>query len=858
VRLTSLTLCLAALAGCGPFEKLFPGPEPGPSAYETPAPTSRPSNTYPAPTAPPDNYYPAPTATPDHPFPAPTAPPVVPSGTYAPQAPVSLSTTPEKKTMTSTAGEATTLVLSDGTEVYAPALNTPFSLTLEKQSNTLPLAYEGLQKTGSLRVLNLQNLQSNTATFPVTIRFPASEAGNIHRNTLGVARVADILVNGVLQKDHFTLLPAVVDSQGQIKAIDYLFSQTSGMKVLQSSESPAGIAIAKATLKYFLVTQQANLNWAAAPELVRMVPDQALLEKRKPLNKLAAKERSFEEKKCVRNVVVLVHGHNEAEKDGYLGKPDVAAPWNFSYKRDVWTPLYYSFLTTPGLDTKSSCTAFYEYVYPSFRSAFDSLGPDLATKIKAEMQPLLANPDADPNLLIVAHSMGGLVARAGIQQFDAPLHKAFQRLLTWGTPHHGSILSSLAYVMNAGSHYSLLGQADADSSEILSRLVQNYVQIEAPGARDLRWDNARPLRLNEWFEKGPTQPDNDAVYSLTAGTRIYNTKLKALNETDLYASPSGSGLKNRVGQLKYYFAYGRTDKTLIDSMIGIGATAARRLIKNPDSIFDENFKISENDGAVPVTSAGGEGLNAERERFTGVDHEEFYGAARGPSVYDGASTFEQPSIGAQIADMTFNKLYLTNSALSDFFKCDPTIKSISPLQGEGGTAVQIKGQCFNNADDKLAVYFNNQKAQNIAVKNCSEITVNAPANVSSGDVKVVANGQTSNGVRFSTSAQQTQDLCKNMTVPGIWSVVLTTKTGTTINATLTAAADGSFTSATGGKGNWELSPDLDQGGWYVSFIYYTSNTRFEGHTQEPSCELKGKHYSGIISEVDGDWTGQRN
>jgi hypothetical protein len=437
------------------------------------------------------------------------------------------------------------------------------------------------------------------------------------------------------------------------------------------------------------------------------------------------------------------------------------------------------------------------------------------------------------------------------------LHKAFQRLLTWGTPHHGSILSSLAYVMNAGSHYSLLGQADADTSEILSRLVQNYVQIEAPGARDLRWDNSRPLRLNEWFEKGPTQPDNDAVYSLTEGTRIYNTKLKAMNETDIYASPSGSGSRNKLGQLKYYFAYGRTDKIFTDGMIGIGATAARRLIKNPDSIFDDHFKISENDGAVPVTSAGGEGLNAERERFTGIDHEAFYGAARGPAVYGGASTFEQPSEGAQIADMTFAKLYLTSSSFADYFKCDPYIKSISPLQGEGGTAVQIKGHCFNNADDKLAVYFNHVKAQNITVKNCHEITATAPANVTSGDVTVVANGLTSKGVRFNTTAQQNQDLCKNFTVPGIWPIVLITDTGTTINATLTAAADGSFFSSSGGRGNWESSPD-PKGGWYVSFIYYTSNTRFEGHTQEPGCQLKGKHYSGIISEVDGDWTGQRN
>jgi hypothetical protein len=97
---------------------------------------------------------------------------------------------------------------------------------------------------------------------------------------------------------------------------------------------------------------QENINMVRPSQPVRMVPNAEFPIMRAPLETLPAAQQEAEKKKPVRNVVVLIHGHNEREKAGNYDK-DVGRPWYFSYKRDVWTKLYEAFLAEQG--TRNPC-----------------------------------------------------------------------------------------------------------------------------------------------------------------------------------------------------------------------------------------------------------------------------------------------------------------------------------------------------------------------------------------------------------------------------------------------------------------------------------------------------------------------
>ena len=658
---------------------------------------------------------------------------------------VSGHTTPETKKITSSPGEETTLALTDGTTVSAPSLSETFTMTAKRQTNKIKLSDDSLKSTGSMRVVTYDNLHLDTEYFPVTITFPSSEYGSINKDTLAVARIADVIIDGELKKDYLTLLSADVDSSGTITATDIFLPVTNG--VTFSSSVKAGVSglnyqtagAIETTVKYVLVTIQANINWNQPALLLRMIPDSSLPAKRKPIDKLSATDKEKEEKKCIRNVIVLVHGHNEAEKTGgqLFFDSDADAPWFFSYKRDVWTPLYDAFITKHDKNVQSGCTVFYEYIYPSWRSAFDYSGPDLANKLKSELKGLLSSKDADPNILIVAHSMGGLVARSAIQQGDTDFHKAFQSLVTWGAPHRGSAIVSLSYVLTSPVPYLLQGFDPATQMGYAKSAVETYLQIDTPGTRDLRWDNSRPLALDKLFSP-PVKTGEIGVYRLDKGTRLYSEKTRLFNDNDVYGTPALNGANNKWGGLKYNFAYGITTKYApVDGVTGIaaGATMTRSLIATPEQQY-LGVNINENDGAVPITSMAAEGLVGYRWNLGDTDHEEYYGTEKGPAV----------------AESTFGWLSIFADDKKDFFKCDPFITSLSPSEGAVGSQVTIKGRCFNDsADNKLTVSFGGTTADTIQVTSCNEINATVPEGAATGNVVVTSGGVASNDVPFTVT-----------------------------------------------------------------------------------------------------------
>ena len=82
---------------------------------------------------------------------------------------------------------------------------------------------------------------------------------------------------------------------------------------------------------------------------------------------------------------------------------------------------------------------------PLFGS-IDALVPKLDTRIEA----ICAETGAS-RVMIVAHSMGGLVARAYLAREGATSHSSrIARLVTLGSPHHGTELGRLGFGTNAG------------------------------------------------------------------------------------------------------------------------------------------------------------------------------------------------------------------------------------------------------------------------------------------------------------------------------------------------------------------------------------------------------------------------
>ncbi|WP_338758769.1 alpha/beta fold hydrolase [Massilia sp. METH4] len=107
---------------------------------------------------------------------------------------------------------------------------------------------------------------------------------------------------------------------------------------------------------------------------------------------------------------------------------------------------------------------------------------DYVAQVECAVQRLLAATGA-PRVVIVCHSMGGLVARAWLRR-HGPMHVA--RIVTIGTPHHGTGLASLGIGENArqmrqdGEWLAQLAADDAPHRELITSIWSWHDNIVAP------------------------------------------------------------------------------------------------------------------------------------------------------------------------------------------------------------------------------------------------------------------------------------------------------------------------------------------------------------------------------------------
>jgi hypothetical protein len=681
---------------------------------------------------------------------------------FAPQPVFPGTTTPEAQSATTSTSQSTQVTLSDGSSVTFPATSEPMNFTFERQSNTLEFnsnELESLQKsaaaassegeyefTGSMRVVTLPS-EGLPADFALHFVLPAREYGEINPDTINIYRESACLDGS--QQIRRTL-SSVRAPNGDIFFSDPYLSWDA------ISHNISEVACIRSS-KYVYMTFQRSLNWHNKPSLVRMAINPT--GNRVPLSTLSADEQDKELKKCSQNVVVLVHGHNEAEKAGF-SNAEVEAPWLFSYKKDMWNYMYKELNNLP--DSNALCTVFYEYIYPSYRPVFageGNTGDDLAEQLEDVFQPLF-DKNIDPKLFIVTHSQGGLVARAAVQKFSPALHKAFQKMVSWGTPHHGSVISSFRYAFE-GPYEGIPSNSFWNPLGIGTSLVLNidylkrYMltqQLDTLGARDLRWDGIRSLSLPDIFQLVTWGPSaaltnaNDAKYNIKDGTWVYNKNLYDLNSNDYYKYADGSKA-NLPGNKKYTFLYGLTSKLaplipfnglLLSDFCEtcLGQRITRLGLPHPDEEYLPGITMASGDGASPAISMRADGIDGEYIYVGDIDHEEYYSS----KLFDGGPETK----GTITAERTMDALKLSDSKYSCL-----VIESLTPTFGRIGDTVTITGKGFGAQQLTGTVTFNGIVASAISSWSDTSIVATVPAIMATTcDVVVKLGDAWSNAVKF--------------------------------------------------------------------------------------------------------------
>ena len=593
---------------------------------------------------------------------------------YTPHPVVNGTTTEEKKEITVSAGNDASIVFSDSCSVLIPGLKSNAKVILKKQTNTIKLGLPGIETSGYMVSLTVRLSDNNTAAKPV-ITIPRSQVGDINPATVNMVRISDVLgPDGQVINNMVQFLPVTRDKAGNYVALDYMFPFTapspgSGMAATGSVLARLGQMLVPEAMaqdenkyhqdfalignvRYTIITFQGDINWEKNPRLIQMTPARNSSHSRRPAT---VPERTKHTKPVV-NIIVLVHGHNEEEQTGNVGSltNDV---WEISYKRDMWDYIYKYYLDkkdksiSADKNKEDDCTLFYEFIYPSYRPIYTpvptgtsnilphrTLGQDLGEALNKEL--IEKNPQVAQmiknnipfNIYIVSHSMGGLVCRAGLRYLDQSLVKNFRQLITWGTPHQGSPLTTLRYMMAAGFDVSIAGYAyypDMYGNGL--GWLSNWAVIDAPGSRDLRWTNGSAgvekfFKYDRFFKENSVEKFEGKEWDLRTGSMFYNENLKRFNEKETFADRftfftgnTGKIAEVHKGNNPLSKAYYLVEAKFVHGEIAIGAYFLRLLA--------EDDKMIANDGASPVYSQGGFGLFPPPKTVDmgDMNHEEFYG-----------------------------------------------------------------------------------------------------------------------------------------------------------------------------------------------------------------------------------------
>jgi pimeloyl-ACP methyl ester carboxylesterase len=184
----------------------------------------------------------------------------------------------------------------------------------------------------------------------------------------------------------------------------------------------------------------------------------------------------------------------------------------YSYARGVSEEIV-KYLTNMGLESKYE---FYAYAYDPDYDIYNYSAYSLAQYINR----YFANSDT---LILIAHSMGGIVARVYAKYYK-PSNKVIKRIVTLGTPHHGTPFANLIF----GGY---------------------VVPFVVPINPWLRWDNLYwtwAMYLHFYLFNG--NPYLDALnYNYPNWSRVYNFVGYSISSSHPLYYVTGSGLLSFMG-----------------------------------------------------------------------------------------------------------------------------------------------------------------------------------------------------------------------------------------------------------------------------------------------------------------------
>jgi len=171
-----------------------------------------------------------------------------------------------------------------------------------------------------------------------------------------------------------------------------------------------------------------------------------------------------------RKPLLLIHGW-QAPKAEEGRNPAIIRDYEHN-EFDYWHTFISYYLSSPELYTKFK---LYTYHYPSYKHITYNakILNNLLNELRGQNSVIGRGLNQYNGLTILAHSMGGLVARGLIEEYEGLGSNAegLAKLITLDTPHHGSHVANIA-------HWT---------ANVTNEL--GIKDLNTPGAVDLMWDN---------------------------------------------------------------------------------------------------------------------------------------------------------------------------------------------------------------------------------------------------------------------------------------------------------------------------------------------------------------------------------
>jgi len=224
-----------------------------------------------------------------------------------------------------------------------------------------------------------------------------------------------------------------------------------------------------------------------------------------------------------RQPLLLIHGWQAVEVNAERN-PAILRDYDHN-EFEYWHNFIDYYLTTPELYTRYK---LYTYHYASYKhiSYNGEILKELLDELKQNYNTVLGRALWEDKLVIIGHSMGGLVARSMIEEHQGLGANAenLQKLITLDTPHHGSHGANQA-------HWS------SDLADFIGSK-----DLGTAGSVDLIWDNYDSYYSHKAgkdasnYDQTLDENDGDSRYSLLGDNKAFDfhflAKVPNLNNDD--------------------------------------------------------------------------------------------------------------------------------------------------------------------------------------------------------------------------------------------------------------------------------------------------------------------------------------